>query len=175
MKKNITVLLGTARKGNNSEKVANFVVEHLNNKDDVEAKLEKVEDYLSGSTNGDDNITKKWKEVISNTDGLIIVSPEYNHGFPGELKILLDSLYDEYKGIPAGIVGVSAGTFAGARMIEMLKIVLHTLNFKICLDTGNFGPVSQVFGDDGKINSESKEKYEEQVDDLLKDLLSKLQ
>ena len=52
--------------------------------------------------------------AMTEADGVIIVSPEYNHSFPGLLKHVLDSCLSEYIHKAVGIVGVSAGAFAGA-------------------------------------------------------------
>ena len=47
----------------------------------------------------------------------------YNYGFPGALKNLLDSLYDEWNRKPFGLVG-AGGMAGGARAIDGLRIVL---------------------------------------------------
>jgi NAD(P)H-dependent FMN reductase len=56
-------------------------------------------------------------------DGFIIVSPEYNHSYPGELKMLLDMLFSQYAHKPVGICGVSSGAWGGTRMVEQLRLV----------------------------------------------------
>ena len=69
--------------------------------------------------------TKKtaWSKLASSAQGYIIVSPEYNHGYPGELKLMLDQAYKEYAHKPVGIVGVSSSVLGGARMVEQLRLV----------------------------------------------------
>ena len=59
-------------------------------------------------------------ETMNRADALVIVAPEYNHGYPGLLKHVLDTNLPEYIHKAAGIVGVSAGIFGGARMIQNL-------------------------------------------------------
>lgn len=61
---------------------------------------------------------------MTRADGLVIVSPEYNHGYPGEMKLMLDQLYKEYNRKPVGICGVSSGALGGARMVEQLRLIL---------------------------------------------------
>jgi hypothetical protein len=58
---------------------------------------------------------------------LVIVAPEYNHGYSGLLKHVLDSCLQEYFHKAAGIVGVSAGPFGGARVIENMLPVMREL------------------------------------------------
>jgi len=49
---------------------------------------------------------------MSRADALVVVSPEYNHGYSGLLKHALDSCLKEYVHKAAGVVGVSAGRTA---------------------------------------------------------------
>ena len=60
-------------------------------------------------------------------DGLVIVAPEYNHGYPGILKHALDTNLKEYIHKPVGLCGVSAGGFGGTRVIESLLPVMREL------------------------------------------------
>ena len=104
--KKIAVVLGTARENNFSEKVAGVVNKFLETKD-IETEYVDVSDYLFSNTiSSEDEKVSKWKEIVESVDGMIFVSPEYNNSYPGELKILIDSLFNEYKGKTAGIVSV---------------------------------------------------------------------
>ena len=51
---------------------------------------------------------------MNKADALVVVSPEYNHGYSGLLKHVLDSCLKEYIHKAVGIVGVSAGPFGGS-------------------------------------------------------------
>ena len=62
----------------------------------------------------------EFSEKMSWADALVIVAPEYNHGYPGLLKHVLDTNLKEYIHKAVGIVGVSAGVFGGARVIQNL-------------------------------------------------------
>ena len=63
------------------------------------------------------------REKARRSDGFIIVSPEYNHGYPGELKMLLNMLFSQYAHKPVGICRVSSGAWGGTRMVEQLRQV----------------------------------------------------
>lgn len=131
--KKITVVLGTAREGNFSERVSSIVVDHLKEKN-FDVTFVDIKNFLFGKTtlfSSNTNLVKPWADIVSKSDSFIFISPEYNHSFPGELKILIDSLFEEYKGKVSGIVSISEGQFAGVRAAEALKILLHTVNFKI--------------------------------------------
>ena len=77
----------------------------------MESEIIDVRDYLTEATDntGDSPQAKELAGKITKADGLIIVSPEYNHGYPGELKMMLDMIYEEYTSKPVGFCGVSAG------------------------------------------------------------------
>ena len=84
-------------------------------------------------------------------DGLVIVTPEYNHSFPGLLKHILDSCLKEYIHKPAGIVGVSAGPFGGVRVIQDFLPVLRELGLVNIFWDVNFGNVGKVFDESGNL------------------------
>lgn len=84
-------------------------------------------------------------------DALVIVTPEYNHSFPGLLKHILDSCLKEYIHKAAGIVGVSAGPFGGIRAIQDFLPVIRELGLVNIFWDVNFGSVGQVFDASGKL------------------------
>src|SRR5438093_13719697 len=93
--------------------------------------------------------------MIDRCDGLIIVTPEYNHGYPGLLKHALDMNLKEYIHKAVGICGVSAGPFGGARVIEALLPVMRELGLVAIFNDVNFGHAAKIFGENGKLLDES--------------------
>jgi NAD(P)H-dependent FMN reductase len=61
---------------------------------------------------------------IKQADGVIIVTPEYNGGYPASLKNVVDLLYDEWYRKPIAISTVSAGAFGGTQVITSLQFTL---------------------------------------------------
>jgi NAD(P)H-dependent FMN reductase len=61
---------------------------------------------------------------IKNSDGVLIVTPEYNGGYPPALKNATDALYDEWKRKPVAIATVSSGDFGGSQVITSLLFTL---------------------------------------------------
>ena len=61
---------------------------------------------------------------ISSADGIIIVTPEYNGGYPSSLKNAVDLLYDEWHRKPVAISTVSDGAFGGSQVITSLQFSL---------------------------------------------------
>jgi len=69
------------------------------------------------------------KQAVSEADGLLIATPEYNHSVPGVLQNAIDwasrpGLKSPLAGKPAGILGASKGAIATARAQQQLKLVL---------------------------------------------------
>src|SRR6185436_5509686 len=96
----------------------------------------------------------KFSATIERSDGLIIVTPEYNHGYPGLLKHALDMNLEEYIHKAVGICGVSAGVFGGARVIEALLPVMRELGLVTIFNDVNFGYAGKIFAEDGKLLDE---------------------
>lgn len=155
----VPIILGTAREGRESEKVAGFMLGQAE-EHGLESGILDVRDYRMPATDntGEPAAAKKLSGEISRADALIIVSPEYNHGYPGELKMMLDLAYGQYARKPVGICGVSSGPFGGARMVENLRPVLVAFGLAPILDTLYFPEVEGLFDDEGKIADESYRK-----------------
>jgi len=105
--------------------------------------------------------------AMDRADALVIVSPEYNHGYSGLLKHVLDSCLKEYIHKAVGIVGVSAGPFGGTRVIENLLPVLRELGLVTIFWDVNFASVQKVFAADGTLLDE---RYIRRIDKFLKEL-----
>ena len=61
---------------------------------------------------------------IRESDGIIIVTPEYNGGYPASIKNIIDLLYDEWHRKPVAISTVSDGNFGGTQVIISLQFIL---------------------------------------------------
>lgn len=163
---NIVVVLGSVREGRRSESPAKLVVERVKQAghtcefvDFKEIPLPfynsptvPVVYYKKGYPN---QMAQKWSDIARQADAFIIVSPEYNHGYPAVLKNALDWLYLEFEKKPFGLVGVSDGTTSGARMIENLRPVIQNYNAMSIRETVMVGPVDKYFDVEGKLLDES--------------------
>lgn len=165
----IPVILGTVRKGRTSENVAKFVYEETKKRDGVTTELIDLRDLkLAVDDAGETIKDAAFSATIERADGLILVVPEYNHGYPGILKHVLDSNLKEYIHKAAGICGVSAGGFGGTRMIENLLPVLRELGLVTIFWDGNFSGAQKLFDADGKILDQS---YVKRIDKFLGEMV----
>src|SRR5438132_6568312 len=148
----IPVILGTARRGRRSEHAARFVFEQTKKRADIETELIDVcELPMRLDDAGEQMKDPKFSATIKRSDGLIIVTPEYNHGYPGLLKHALDMNLEEYIHKAVGICGVSAGPFGGARAIEGLLPVMRELGLVTIFEDVNFGNVGKLFDESGQL------------------------
>lgn len=106
---------------------------------------------------------EKFGQKVEGCDGLVIVTPEYNHSYSAELKNALDHLYPEYEDKPFYYITVSAGRFGGVRALSHLH--------DVTLELGGFpGPdlpvskVTQIFEDGELVENSYEERFEDFVD-----------
>jgi NAD(P)H-dependent FMN reductase len=148
----IPVILGTTRKGRMSAHAARFMVGELQKQKGVVTELIDIAQLrLPVDSAGEDVKDAEFSTKMNAADGLVIVSPEYNHSFPGLLKHVLDSCLKEYIHKAAGIVGVSAGPFGGTRVIQSLVPVLRELGLVPIFWDVNFSSVGKVFDESGNV------------------------
>ena len=165
----IPIILGTARQGRQSEHVAHFVLEEVKKRAGLETELIDIRTLpLKLDDAGEGMKDPDFSATIDRADGLILVVPEYNHGYPGLLKHALDMNLKEYIHKAVGICGVSAGPFGGARVIENLLPVLRELGLVTTFTDVNFGSVQKIFDEDGRLLDQN---YVRRLDEFLKELI----
>lgn len=165
----IPVILGTARQGRASEHVANFVLEEVRKRPGVETELVDIRRLNLSSHDAGEAIKDPYFSAIAmRADALILVVPEYNHGYPGLLKHALDTNLMEYIHKAVGVCGVSAGGFGGTRVIENLLPVLRELGLVTIFWDGNFSGVRRLFDAEGRLLDDS---YIGRMDRFLKELV----
>lgn len=165
----IPVILGTSRRGRLSVHPARFVHERLARREGVETELiDLAEMRLPVDDAGEEIKDPAFSARMERADGLVIVSPEYNHGFPGLLKHLLDTCLEEYIHKAAGVVGVSSGPFGGTRVIQGFLPVLRELGLVPIFSDVNFGDVGTVFDEAGSLREPA---FERRVDAFLDELI----
>ncbi|MEA2282514.1 MAG: hypothetical protein QOK21_3121 [Solirubrobacteraceae bacterium] len=127
----LQVVVGTDREGRFSEKVAAWLMSRLAPRGDVEAELVDLRDYrlpfydqavppAYGRREYSPEVAR-WAEKVDEADGYIVVTAEYNHGYPALLKNALDHAFPEFNRKPVAFVGY--GNVGGARAIEQLRNV----------------------------------------------------
>jgi NAD(P)H-dependent FMN reductase len=111
--------------------------------------------------------TKEWSERIDRADAVVIVTPEYNHGYPASVKNALDYLHQEWANKPIGFVSYG-GVSGGTRAVQQLKQVVAGLRMVPVVEAVAIPFHSQLLDEDGAL--QSSEPLEQAADAMLAEL-----
>jgi NAD(P)H-dependent FMN reductase len=127
----ISIIVGSTREGRFSEKAARWILQHLQKRNGIEARLLDLRNFpmpffdqpvppaMPGRPPYEDDVVKRWTTAIGASDGFIFVTPEYNYGAPAVLKNAIDWVYPEWNRKAAAFV--SYGSAMGARSVQQLR------------------------------------------------------
>ncbi|HEY6737144.1 MAG TPA: NAD(P)H-dependent oxidoreductase [Candidatus Saccharimonadia bacterium] len=154
-KLNVVVIEGTTRERRLSINAARLVAEEGRKLPDVEIVfIDPTEFEFHGDGNDPEGKNPKYTAITEQADAFFIVSPEYNHSFPGSLKRLLDSELENYVHKPVAFAGVSNGGWGGVRMIEALVNTVREMGLAATFTDVHFPRVQDMFDDKGKLKPE---------------------
>ncbi|WP_281426221.1 NADPH-dependent FMN reductase [Miltoncostaea oceani] len=102
---------------------------------------------------------------IAAADGVVIVTPEYNHGYPGSLKDALDSVGPEWRAKPVAFVGYG-GVSGGIRAVEQLRQVVAELHMASLRDAVLVPFAARAFRDGG-VPADDDGRLADSVDRML--------
>jgi NAD(P)H-dependent FMN reductase len=127
----ISVIVGSTRQGRFSEKPAQWILQHLQKRDGIDARLLDLRDFpmpffdspappgMPGRAPYEHEVVKRWTAEIAASDGFVFVTPEYNYGPAAVLKNALDWVYQEWNRKAAACV--SYGGTGGIRSVQQLR------------------------------------------------------
>src|SRR5437588_716807 len=171
----IPIIAGSTRRDRQSIKVARFVFAKLQQRKGVETELLDLLEYdfpimeeRLHRRNDPPPRLKEYGQKVGRGDSLIIVTPEYNNGYPGVLKNALDYLLPEYERKPIGIVTVSAGGYGGINCLAQLRLVTLGMGAFPIPENLAVSRVHDSFSDQGTPNDPAYEKRTETfLDEVL--------
>ena len=176
----IQVVLGTDRAGRFSEKVGAWLMHRLEDRRDIQPELVDLRDFpmpfygqpvppAYGHRNYPPDVAR-WASTVDRADGYIIVTAEYNHGYPAVLKNALDHAFPEFNRKPVAFVGY--GNVGGARAIEQLRLVTVELEMAPLRHAVHILPdvMRSVFGAADPNDVELFASLDERLDALATDL-----
>ncbi|MEO7444426.1 MAG: NADPH-dependent FMN reductase [Ferruginibacter sp.] len=103
-----------------------------------------------------------WASAVKNADGIILITPEYNGGYPASLKNAIDVLYEEWEHKPVAIVTVSSGNFGGTQVITSLQFTLFKMKARTVTAMYPVPNIEKAFDENGKAqNQEATDKRTE--------------
>jgi NAD(P)H-dependent FMN reductase len=132
---NIVILSASVRSGRKSNRVSLFFKDYIKDNNLASAEIVDLKQYqfpvfderLKFQTSPLKSAIE-FADKIKSADGIIIVTPEYNGGYPASLKNAIDLLTEEWKRKPIAISTVSEGEFGGSQVIISLQFSLWKLH-----------------------------------------------
>lgn len=147
----IAVLAGTTRVQRKSIMAAKFVVEVGKTIPGITVELVDPKDFrFEGDGNDPEGKDPRYSAITEKSDGFFIVTPEYNHSFPGSLKRMLDSELKNYLHKPVAIAGVSNGNWGGVRAVESLVPSVREMGLAATFTSVYFPRVQDIFDENGE-------------------------
>ena len=147
----IAVLIGSTREGRFAPTVAGWFAEQARLRTDIEVDVIDLLDlelprHLTGQR---DSATAAYAARIDRADGYVVVTPEYNHGYPAALKHAIDLCHGEWRNKAAGFVSYG-GMAGGTRAVEQLRQVFAELHVATIRDGVSFHFVGGRFDEHGQ-------------------------
>jgi NAD(P)H-dependent FMN reductase len=134
----LAVILASVRPHRRGEAFAHWTRAVLAGKPGVTAELIDLRDWplpafehpasavVAEKTYPEESQSRRWGQTIAAHDGFVIVTPEYNHGYPGQLKNAIDQIYQPWSYKPVAFVGYG-GVSSGSRAVQQLRQVIVEL------------------------------------------------
>lgn len=129
--RHIAIISASVREGRKSHRVALYFREYIEENRLASVEILDLKEFqfpifnerLSFQINPSQQVLT-FANKIKNADGIIIVTPEYNGGYPASLKNITDLLYKEWYHKPIAIATASDGSFGGAQVLTSLQFTL---------------------------------------------------
>ena len=103
---------------------------------------------------------QKFADMVLAADGLVVVSPEYNGGIPGILKLFIDMLPfpESFEQRPVCFVGVAAGLWGALRPVEQLQAIFGYRNAYVYPERVFMPGIGKLLDESGRFTSPDIEK-----------------
>jgi NAD(P)H-dependent FMN reductase len=151
---NVALIYGSTRRGRFCDTVASWVAAHV--EADADLHLQHVDPVALGMTDAHETSeSETWmglKQSLARADSFIVVTPEYNHGYPAPLKAPIDAVSEPWHAKPVAFVGYG-GVSGGLRAIEQLRQVFAEVHAMTIRDSVSFASAWEQFDKTGVLLS----------------------
>ena len=150
----LAVIVGSTREGRLADVVASWFTKRVEQHAGFEIDLVDLADPLLGDRHPRKSTPEldRFNERIADADAFVVLTPEYNHGYPASLKFAIDSCYYGWQAKPVGFVSYG-GISGGLRAVEQLRQVFAELHAVSVRDTVSFHNVFGAFDGKGEPHS----------------------
>lgn len=148
----VAVITGSTRQGRLGPVVSSWFTARAARRDDLALDhIDLAEAALPAALPREpDEATQGYLDRIGRADAYVVVTPEYNHGYPASLKQAIDLPHAEWRAKPVGFVSYG-GLAGGVRAVEQLRQVFAELHAVTLRDTVSFHNVWALFDDGGHL------------------------
>ena len=168
----VAILAGTTRAKRESVKAAHYVAKFGARYPELEIIfVDPVEFNFPNDGNDPEGKDPRYSEITAQADAFFIVTPEYNHSFPGSLKRMLDSELGNYIHKPVALAGVSNGGWGGVRAVEALVPTVREMGLAVTFTNVYFPRVQNLFDESGRLKTENQELYERNLASAFNELI----
>ncbi|MBC7942901.1 NAD(P)H-dependent oxidoreductase [Candidatus Saccharibacteria bacterium] len=168
----IAVLAGTTRQQRQSIKAAHYVAQFGTGLPDVQMIFVDPNDFnFPGDGNDPEGKDPRYSEITAKADAFFIVTPEYNHSFPGSLKRMLDSELENYIHKPVAIAGVSNGSWGGVRAVEALVTSVREMGLVATFTSAYFPRVQDSFDSHNQPVADQKDRIDKNIQRAYDELI----
>jgi len=172
----IAIISPSIRNGRKSHRIALYFSNLLKGMDIIEHEILDLLEYNFPLFNERLKYIKSpssemigFSDKIKSADGVIIITPEYNGGYPASLKNVIDLLTDEWRRKPVVFVTVSNGNFAGSQVITSIQFALWKLGAMTVPATLRLPNIESSFDETG--SPADKTETDKRASTLVKELL----
>jgi NAD(P)H-dependent FMN reductase len=172
----ISIISSSVRTGCKSQSVSQYFQKYLSNNNlatteilDLKKSNSPIFEYPVKTQKKTSEQVIGFADKVKSSDGIIIVTPEYNGGYPASLKNILDLLYYEWHGKPVSVCTVSAGIFGGTQALVSLQFTLWEIGKWTVTNIFCVSNVSKTFDNLG--NPLEKVVTDKLADTYIKELL----
>ena len=133
----LAIIIGSVREGRFGPTVANWFAGQARKHDEFEIDVIDLAGMDFPPSMASSSDSEDFARRIDAADAVVVVTPEYNHSYPGPLKTAIDSLGRQWHAKPVGLVSYG-GISGGLRSIEPLRVVFAELHAMTIRDTVSF-------------------------------------
>ena len=148
----LALIYGSTREGRRCDAVAGWAAAQIEGDGpfDLEIVDPAVLDLPARHARAEHEGLLRLREILGWADGFVVVTPEYNRGYPAALKFLIDSIGEEWRGKPVSFVSYG-GISGGLRAVEQLRLVFAELHAMTIRDGVAFANVWNQFDTAGQL------------------------
>lgn len=165
----VALIYGSIRPGRLCDKVASWAAAQISSRPEFMLDIiDPASSHVQQTQQLGESLNLAWlRQHIGEADAFVVVTPEYNHGYPAALKSLIDSVGSEWHAKPIAFVSYG-GISGGIRAAEQLRQVFAEVHAVTIRDSVTFTMAWDQFDSDGALKNPGR--AERQMQTVLKRL-----